>query len=384
MARHLAANGITLLIVALIAAFGMLQWGRGEFSGPGPLTEDTVVEVPPGANLDRVTGKLVEAGAISHPLVFRIAARMQGADEKLKLGCYSLPAGATMEEILERVTTARGSQACFQATFTVNNRGTRLRIRDAASKVDNETFELDEGLQTVEAQLDDGEAVQMRVSIAEGLTVRDVLSGLSQVPYLTGEVDEVPPEGMLAPDTYEFTRDMDRGELVARMRSVQETRLAEAWEARNPDVRLNSPEELLTLASIVEKETGVASERGVVAAVFANRLEQGMRLQTDPTIIYGITRGQEPMEREISRADINGVTEGRLHGEVVYNTYQIDGLPPGPIANPGRAALMAAAAPEESPFLFFVADGTGGHAFAETLEEHNRNVANYRALGSGQ
>ncbi|MSU88994.1 endolytic transglycosylase MltG [Rhodobacteraceae bacterium 2CG4] len=384
MARHLAANGITLLIVALVVAIGMLEWGRGQFAGPGPLTEDTVVEVPSGANLSRVTDELTEVGAISHPLVFRIAARMQGADEELKLGCYALPARATMAEILERVTTARGSQACYQATFVVNNRGTRLRIRDAAGGTEIETVELDEGLQAVDAELDAGGSVQMRVSVAEGLTVRDILTGLAQVPYLSGDVAETPAEGMLAPDTYEFTREMERAQLVARMQTVQETRLAEAWESRGEDLPVDSPEELLTLASIVEKETGVAEERGLVAAVFANRLQQGMRLQTDPTIIYGITRGGEPMEREISRSDIDGVTERQLHGEVQYNTYQIDGLPPGPIANPGRASLMAAAAPDESPYLFFVADGTGGHAFAETLDEHNRNVANYRALNAGQ
>lgn len=384
MARHLAANGITLLIVALVMAIGLLEWGRGQFAGPGPLTEDTVIEVPPGANLRRVSAELEEAGAISNEFVFRIAARMRGADESLKLGCYALPAGVTMEDILGRVTTARGSQACFQATFVVNNRGTRLRVRDASGESSNETLELSEGLELVDAQIDSGESVQMRVSIAEGLTVRDVLTGLAAVPYLTDEIAEAPPEGMLAPDTYEITRDASRAALVEQMRSVQEARLAEAWESRDPDLPIDSPEDLLVLASIIEKETGVPDERGRVAAVFVNRLNQSMRLQTDPTIIYGITRGGEPMERPISRSDIDGVTERRLHGEVVYNTYQVDGLPPGPIANPGRAALMAAASPDETDFLFFVADGTGGHAFARTLDEHNRNVANYRALGSGQ
>ncbi|MHA3980355.1 endolytic transglycosylase MltG [Halovulum sp. GXIMD14794] len=384
MARHLAANGITLLIVALVMAIGLLEWGRGQFAGPGPLTEDTVIEVPPGANLRRVSAELEETGAISNPLIFRIAARMQGADDSLKLGCYALPAGATMEEILERVTTARGSQACFQATFVVNNRGTRLRVRDASGENSNETLELAEGLELVDAQIEQGEAVQMRVSVAEGLTVRDVLVGLGEVPYLTGEIAEAPAEGMLAPDTYEITRDASREELVGRMRAAQEARLAEAWEARDADLPIESPEELLILASIIEKETGVPDERGRVSAVFVNRLNQGMRLQTDPTIIYGITRGGEPMERPISRADINGQTEARLHGSVVYNTYQVDGLPPGPIANPGRAALMAAASPDETDFLFFVADGTGGHAFARTLDEHNRNVANYRALEASQ
>jgi UPF0755 protein len=176
----------------------------------------------------------------------------------------------------------------------------------------------------------------------------------------------------LAPDTYSVQRGDSRAEVLERMAALQRERVAEAWAAQAPDSVLRSPEDLVTLASIIEKETAVAAERGLVAGVFHNRLRRGMRLQSDPTIIYGITEGRSRLDRGLTRADIQTPTP--------WNTYAIDALPPTPIGNPGRASLMAAAAPEETDALYFVADGTGGHAFARTLEEHNRNVARWRAI----
>jgi UPF0755 protein len=190
---------------------------------------------------------------------------------------------------------------------------------------------------------------------------------------LTGDVEELPAEGSLAPDTYEVSRGAERGEVLSRMAEAQTRILADAWEARDPTVPLESPEEALVLASIVEKETGVAAERRQVASVFTNRLRQGMKLQTDPTVIYGITRGQ-------SNGLGRGLRQSELRGRTKYNTYVIEGLPPGPIANPGKAAIEAALNPDTTPYIFFVADGTGGHAFAETLAEHNANVAEWRKI----
>ena len=164
------------------------------------------------------------------------------------------------------------------------------------------------------------------------------------------------------------------------MQQAQESVLARAWEERAPDLPFTTPEEALTLASIVEKETAIAEERPVVASVLVNRIEEGMRLQFDPTIIYGITRGQGVLDRPIRQSDIEGATERELHGEVAYNTYVVDGLPAGPIANPGRAAIEAALRPADTDYLYFVADGSGGHAFAETLDEHNANVARWREI----
>ncbi|MDB9708179.1 endolytic transglycosylase MltG, partial [Planktotalea frisia] len=192
------------------------------------------------------------------------------------------------------------------------------------------------------------------------------------VDLLSGDVAEVPAEGMLAPDSYEITANDTRAQLIQRMLDAQQRRIAEVWAQRRDDVPLKSPEEMLTLASIIEKETGVAEERRQVASVFTNRLNQGMKLQTDPTVIYGVTRGEGVLGRGLRRSE--------LRRETPWNTYVIDGLPPTPIANPGLASLRAAVDPDETPYIFFVADGTGGHAFAVTLAEHNANVARWRQI----
>jgi len=191
---------------------------------------------------------------------------------------------------------------------------------------------------------------------------------------LAGEVGDLPEEGMIAPDSYEVVAGSERSDLIARMVAAQEERLAAAWAVRATDLPVETPEDLLTLASIIEKETGVAEERGLVAGVFVNRLRRGMRLQTDPSVIYGITLGKEILGR--------GLRVSELRAETPYNTYVIPALPPTPIANPGMASLEAAANPDATDFIFFVADGTGGHAFAQTLEEHNANVAKWRAAGN--
>jgi UPF0755 protein len=189
---------------------------------------------------------------------------------------------------------------------------------------------------------------------------------------LEGETGPRPPEGMLAPDSYEVSPGDQRAEILAEMQDRQIERINDAWEARSPDAAVETPEDMLILASIIEKETGVAEERGQVASVFTNRLKRGMRLQTDPTVIYGVTKGEGVLGRGLRQSELRGVTP--------WNTYVIEGLPPTPIANPGLASLIAAVNPDRTDYLFFVADGTGGHAFAETLAEHNRNVAKWRQI----
>jgi UPF0755 protein len=181
---------------------------------------------------------------------------------------------------------------------------------------------------------------------------------------------------MLAPQSYEVTRGADRATLLAEMQTRQAAILAEAWAGRAEGLPYDTPEQALVMASIVEKETGVPEERGRVASVFINRLEQGIKLQTDPTVIYGITKGHGALGR--------GLRQSELRGKTPYNTYVIDGLPPTPIANPGQASIEAALNPDSTKYLFFVADGSGGHAFAETLAEHNDNVARWRALETQQ
>jgi UPF0755 protein len=218
----------------------------------------------------------------------------------------------------------------------------------------------------------DGKVVQHAFTIAEGLTSDQIVQRLSENDVLSGNIRDVPREGTLLPETYRFTRGMTREQMIKRMQQDQRRVLQEVWERRSPDLPIKTPEQLVTLASIVEKETGKTEERTRVAAVFVNRLRQRMKLQSDPTIIYGLVGGKGALGRPIMRSEIEQPTP--------YNTYVVDGLPPGPIANPGRASLEAAANPARTKELYFVADGTGGHAFADTYDQHQKNVQRLRAL----
>lgn len=322
MFKHFASNALTLLIVGLIALSGLVLVSIQQFSAPGPLEESKRVVLNRGVSLNGAAKILAEAGVIESEAIFRIGARYRGDDRSLKFGEYEIPAGASMEEVLDIIVS--------------------------------------------------GQSIQYKVTVAEGLTSWEVVQALNENELLSGEIEEIPAEGSLAPNTYFVARESSRNELIARMQAAQTKILEEAWASRQEDLPLSSKEEALVLASIIEKETAVAAERGKVGGVFVNRLRRGMRMQSDPTIIYGITNGEGPLNRPIRRSDIQKPT--------AYNTYVIDRLPPGPIANPGRDAILAATAPEETTALYFVADGTGGHAFAETLVEHERNVAAWRKI----
>ena len=214
--------------------------------------------------------------------------------------------------------------------------------------------------------------VQHSVTIPEGLTSEQIVARLSDNDIFAGSVREVPREGTLLPETYKFPRGTTRDQVIQRMQQAQKRALAEIWERRSPDVPLKSPDQLVTLASIVEKETGKPDERSRVAAVFVNRLRQKIKLQSDPTIIYGLVGGKGTLGRPIKRSEITQPSP--------YNTYVVDGLPPGPISNPGRASLEATANPARTRDLYFVADGTGGHAFTETYDQHQKNVAKLRTM----
>jgi UPF0755 protein len=218
----------------------------------------------------------------------------------------------------------------------------------------------------------EGKVVQHAVTIPEGLTSEQIVARLLQNDALDGQIKEIPHEGLLLPETYKFTRGMTREQIIQRMEQAHHQVLQEVWEHRAPDLPLKTPEQLVTLASIVEKETGKPDERTRVAAVFVNRLKNKMRLQSDPTIIYGLAGGKGSLGRPIMKSEIEQATP--------YNTYVIAGLPPGPIANPGRASLEAAANPARTKELYFVADGSGGHLFSETYDQHQKNVAHLREL----
>jgi len=375
--RHIASNFLTLLIVVLIAAAAAVAWAKHEYARPGPGAVAACVRVAPGASLNAVSQQLAEQGVVSNAYIFRAGADYAGKSRELKYGSYLMPPHASMEEIV-RAITAGGPSTCgteLMLRIGVRENAVILRDMDAGigqmaeqAKYDPASEPVPEVIAAAEAKPD----ARLRVSVAEGVTSWQVVEGLKQAGFLEGEVAELPEEGSLAPDTYDVEKGADRAGLLAEMARRQAAILAAAWEARAPDLPYASPEEALVMASIIEKETGLAEERRVVASVFVNRLRRGMRLETDPTVIYGITGGKGVLDR--------GIRGSELRRRTPYNTYQVDGLPPTPIANPGRAAIAAALDPEDTDYVFFVADGSGGHAFARTLEEHNRNVARWREI----
>jgi UPF0755 protein len=369
---------MSFLILALIALAGAIAWGQREFRAQGPLTEAVFFEVPRGASLRRVSEDLEAAGIVTSAMLFRLGADYAEMSGALRFGNYEIPPGASMEQVLAIVTTGGPSSFRYTATYVLRLEGTgELRLRERVPGTDEVValadFAYEDGVPEVySALVADGTPIAYRVSVPEGLTSWQIVEGLRAADFLSGEIAEVPPEGVLAPDTFEVRRGQDRQEIIDKMLATQQDILVAAWAGRQDGLPLADAQEALILASIIEKETSVAEERRLVSSVFINRLNQGIRLQTDPTVIYGITEGRGVLGR--------GIRASELRAETPWNTYVIDGLPPTPIANPGRAAIEAAVNPEDTPLIFFVADGTGGHAFAETLEEHNRNVARWRQI----
>ncbi len=377
MWRSIASNAITFLIVALFLVGGVILWGRGQYEAPGPLAQAICVQVERGTNFRRVSRALEQQGAVSSVSIFRVGADYAGKTDQLKAGSYIVEAGASMQNIVDVVTRGGASTCGTEVVYRigVNRLVAQVRKVDPTQKQFVEIAEFQPGVEDAPANYTDVRASQdtrYRIALAEGVTSWQVVTALRSMDVLQGVVDKVPPEGSLAPDSYEVRPGDQLADVLSRMAEKQDLLIAAAWETRKTDIPLDTPEELLILASIIEKETGVADERRQVASVFVNRLNRGMPLQTDPTVIYGITRGQGALGRGLRRSELRAATP--------WNTYVIEGLPPTPIANPGRASLMAAAQPDETDYVFFVADGTGGHAFSKTLDAHNRNVAQWRKI----
>ncbi len=324
--RHplvIVGNAIfTVLVVVSVAVGGALYLGKQRFESPGPLTEDKIVNIPRGLGIRDIAELLVREGVIDQPWVFIGGVLVLKARGDLKHGEYQFTKNASLADVV---------------TTIVENK-----------------------------------EVQHALTIPEGLTSEQIVAKLLENDALSGQIKEIPREGTLLPETYKFTRGMVREQIIQRMQHAHRQLLAEVWEHRNPEIPIKTPEQLVTLASIVEKETGKPEERSRVAAVFINRLKSKMRLQSDPTIIYGLTGGKGALGRPILKSEIEQPTP--------YNTYVIDGLPPGPIANPGRASLEAAANPARTKDLYFVADGTGAHVFSENYDQHQKNVARLRVL----
>lgn len=376
MWRSIASNAFTMLIVGLFLFGGVILWGKNQYTAPGPLAEAMCLRVTPGSNMRRVSDALDQRGALSNSAIFRIGVDYTDKSDKLKAGAFLIPEGASMAEIADLVTQGGRSTCGTEIVYRigVTRSGVQVREMDPSTNRFAEVASFNPAVDETPAEytaVREQADTRYRISLAEGVTSWQVVESLKGIEVLTGEAD-VPAEGSLAPDSYEVRVGDSVESVLARMISSQDALLDAAWEARDPDTPLTSKQDLLILASIIEKETGVSSERGVVASVFTNRLNRRMRLQTDPTVIYGITQGQGVLGR--------GLRQSELRRETPWNTYQIDGLPITPIANPGRASLEAAANPDETDFVFFVADGTGGHVFAKTLAEHNRNVAEWRKI----
>lgn len=314
---------ITLLLIAMLGAGGAYYYGRQVLEAPGPLKEDKIVNIPQRAGKRDIAETLNKESVTDvNPWVFIAAVAALKASSDLKPGEYSFQKNASLRDVIATIV--------------------------------------------------EGKVVQHAVTIPEGLTSEQIVARLSDNDIFTGSVRELPREGTLLPETYKFPRGTPRDQVIQRMQQAHKRVLAEIWERRSQDVPVKTPEQLETLASIVEKETGKPDERSRVAAVFVNRLKQKIKLQSDPTIIYGLVGGKGTLGRPIKRSEITQPSP--------YNTYVIEGLPPGPIANPGRASLEAAANPARTRDLFFVADGSGGHAFTETYDAHQKNVAKLRAM----
>jgi UPF0755 protein len=314
---------ITIVLVLMIGGGFVYYYGRQIIEAPGPLQDDKVVNIPSRAGMADIADVLQREGVIdSNRWAFIGAVISMKARSDLKPGEYNFQKSASLREVIATIV--------------------------------------------------EGKVVQHSVTIPEGLTSEQILARLSENDIFSGSVREIPREGTLLPETYKFPRGTTREQVIQRLHQAQKRLVAEIWEHRSPDIPVKTPEQLVTLASIVEKETGKADERSRVAAVFTNRLRQRIKLQSDPTIIYGLVGGKGTLGRPIKRSEISQPSP--------YNTYVIEGLPPGPISNPGRASLEAAANPARTRDLYFVADGTGGHAFTETYDQHQKNVARLRAM----
>jgi UPF0755 protein len=316
----MATSGFSVLAIALtlgaLAAFWL-------YHAPGPKARqgaDTTVILRHGASVAEISSDLEQAGVVGAAPVFAALTEISGVGRKLKAGEYDFPSRASIADILNK--------------------------------------------------LKNGKIVRHFVTLPEGITSDAVAEVLMNDPILTGSAP-TPPEGAVLPETYGVERGEDRSAVLQRMMAARDKLLAELWAARRPDLPYKTPEEAVTLASIVEKETALADERPRIAGLFINRLKKGMRLESDPTIIYGLTRGR-PLG--------HGIRVSEMQTPTPYNTYQIAGLPPGPIANPGKDALAAALQPADTQELYFVADGTGGHVFASTFEEHQKNVQRWRQI----
>ncbi|PLX33051.1 MAG: endolytic transglycosylase MltG [Hyphomicrobiales bacterium] len=311
-----------LTVLAALALAGVLTYAKIRFEAMGPLKAPSAIQITPGTSVGAIALDLEEAGIIENAYIFMGAIRLHGAAGRLKAGEYAIPTGASMRTVMNLLVS--------------------------------------------------GKSILHKITLPEGWTSAQIIERVNADPVLVGDKVPVPEEGVLLPETYRFTRGLTRSRFVQQMKTAQTRLLDRLWDKRDPNLPFKTRAEALTLASIVEKETGVASERPHIAGVFVNRLVKGMRLQSDPTVIYGLVGGKGSLGHPLRVSE--------LKSDTPYNTYKIKALPPGPIANPGAAAIRAVLNPMPTKDLFFVADGSGGHAFAENLADHRKNVLKWRKI----
>jgi len=315
---------IALVVALVVLTAGIVEWTFAGFSAPGPAAPhgtETVVLIKSGLGLRGIAGALADAQVVYKPFLFQVGVRLHGETAELKAGEYAIPSHASMFDIMNILM--------------------------------------------------EGKSIEHKLTVAEGLTSQMAYDLVQADKVLTGDPGPLPAEGSLLPETYLFTRGATRAEIIEKMAKAQETLVDELWAERAPNLPIKSKHEAVILASIVEKETAVPAERPHIASVFANRLRLGMKLQSDPTIIYGITKGY-PLGRRILQSEINRATP--------YNTYAIVGLPSEPICNPGKDSIAAVLHPADTKDIFFVANGTGGHVFSANVAEQAKNVAKWRVI----
>jgi len=382
MLRHIAANALSFIILALIGLGVAIMWGQRQFTDAGPLQTGMCLTVESGSTMKRVAGSLDAQNALNSKFIFSVGSTYTNKNSALKAGSFLIPAEASSEEILDIITRGGANTCGNEVLARIGVRTDRLELRklDVASGKYAKVNEV-----RLEAATDDYPAefleeiesgsTNFRIVMAEGVTSSRVTDALLGLKFLSGDVPDVPAEGTLAPGSYEARKGTERSEIIANMIAQQNAIVDDAWENRAPDLPIKSKEEMLILASVIEGEAGQADGDGEwrkVASVFVNRLNKNMRLEADATVRYGITLGTRKLGRGLKRSELDKITP--------YNTYKINGLPLTPILNPGRAAIRATVTPDTTDYIFFVADGTGGHAFAETLAEHRANVVEWRKI----
>ena len=313
-------SAVSFLVAILIA--GLFIYGVKSFDSRGGLEQDKIILIKKGSSLKLISNQLVNEGIIKYKYLFEAGVRINASAAKLQAGEYLFPQFVSMRKVMET--------------------------------------------------LEKGDSIQHKITIPEGLYTTQILSIINADKILKGEITDIPFEGTLLPDTYNFSRGDSKQDIINRMKKAQEIVLNKAWDSKQANLPIKTKKEALILASIIEKETGIGMERKKVSGVFINRLNKGMLLQTDPTVIYAVTLGKYVLNRGIRRSE--------LKSKSPYNTYVHVGLPPTPITNPGKLSIEAALNPEKHDYIFFVADGTGGHAFGKTLREHNNNVAKWRKI----